>query len=832
MSEPFFEPGRRSNCLFSPDLFCDVFRHASPTGVFEFLCDLQPQMVGVILPASEGAAGERWDQIYRRIAAVWEERTLGFRCVRIDAEGWSQPRPCSACEIARRAQVVVIDVTRGDERAGSFKEMAHRSERTLAPLRELPGGRVPRKRIILISCGPVALPPHERRTFHFIDYANAAGEPDLDLLGKRLQAAIAEMELFATGEFFSFDEKDFTGAGGRAPARFDVRDIVILGPPVPQKLQAAVQPPAESPRAALTAAGRLARAGSHAAALRALQRIGTTAADGERPRLRALAADCAAHLTTREIAQAYFQPEGMAAGARLALSEWQPGSPFESALLTVGDPGLKKLLGAATLPIYAGERITTKAAQELQVELAARPDGCRTALVVAAESEEAAGRLLAESRDDTMRLIEVRRRDLEAAEIERPRPVDYLAGRLDGRYGRGGDLFLQDANCVACGPHAFFGHAELLAALGGRLQSGEIFAIFGLPRAGKSSLLAELRRRSAADGCLAVLVDLQQFRSSRLGDLYHFIGRAVRRELEERHSAAWQALNMGGRALFSPAAAVEDGWRGTLAEDLGALASALRDHPELRLPGLVLLFDDVDRILPDPVRGPAGSGGLDGIHDLLEELRLLAEHEVGVGMAGFGAGLRQALTAVGSPLAGRILLQPLGSLSAAECGQMVRAIGGEMYRYFPDATLREVLRASGCDPCLTRYLCSTVLEAEGAAPGLVRPAQGLVRPEVVGFGIQYFLRSPGLCAKLGRSFHRFARVWPDEAGLLHHVAVSRSVEDTIDSAGLEGDGRLAAALPESLQNLCEHGLLERVETDRYRISIGLLHHWLRQESGI
>jgi hypothetical protein len=850
MSTGFFEPGKRSHCLFTPELWCEPFKYGTPAGFVEFLCNLEPQTVGVILPAPPGEAGEIWNHVYERIAKVWAHRSRGFRCFRVDADGWTQPRPCDACAIARGAQVVIVDVNHGDLRAIGFREMARTAEAALEALHNLQAGQVPRKRVILIGCGPMELPPHYLQVYDCIDYANANGEPDLDLLSTRMQEVAGAMELFELAEPICFFKEELhpepeEGAGPIDPAaalrspddllagdlaeELSDEDLVRVLDDLAATVRVKDPPqPARSSGEVLTEAEMLAASQAYAEAVRLLQGLGRFAAPREAHRLRQLAARCLANMNTREVAAAFFGAASPAGPSGLTLSAWGEGT-FPRAVLSVGDGALRQQLGAAAVPMVARERLTAADVEELRREPGAGSEPPpRAAILVAAECGEEAGRLLADWPEGGVRWVEVRRADLQEEPIERPRAVDYLRGRLGERYDRAGDLFVRGTTGVVCGAGSFFGHFQLLAGLEERLRAGQSFGVVGLPRSGRSSLLCQLRLQAAENGHLLVLVDLQRLLSRQPADLYRHVAHAVRQEVQRRYpagsypAARYPGLDLDRLELFSlPAGEAAQGLRGRLSDDLIALSSGLRAHADLGFHRLVLLFDEIERILPDRARGADSPAWA---RDFLDDLRQLADREIAIGMAGLAA-LKRALATEECPLGGgRVELLPLGALSAAECGEMVRTIGRGMYEYFADDSLAAILRAGGRHPRLTKYLCSAILEARSVA-------HRLVRCDEVERGIQAFLRTPSLCAKLARTFETCVRCWPDAAQVLPRIAAGKETDEGVGAGWIGARSRLGTPLDALLADLASHGLIEPTGSDRFRISIGLLHDWLRQESG-
>src|SRR4051812_35172614 len=318
--ENFFQPGKPSHCIFSPDLDCDVYQPFSLFAPADFLCKVVPLTVGVILPAPEGDAGKIWDEVYERIAKVWQDRQVGFSCLRCEPEAWAQVKPCDTCALAREAQVVILDLDRGNLRAESFRDMANASATTLQVIKASnPLELIPGKLVILISCGPTNLPPHVQRSFHCIDYADENGEPDLDLLTRQMEAIAHDAGLFQEGDVLSLDLSDLDApavSAAASPAEPDPEDLIrFLSDAEP----VSSVPPARTERDPLAEARRLMQSRSYDAALRVLQGAGEVA-PADRESWRALASTCLGHLSSREIVDTFY---GAARDhGRLSLSAW------------------------------------------------------------------------------------------------------------------------------------------------------------------------------------------------------------------------------------------------------------------------------------------------------------------------------------------------------------------------------------------------------------------------------------------------------------------------------------------------------------------------------
>jgi hypothetical protein len=815
--ENFFEPGKPSHCIFSPDLDCDVYQPFSPFAPADFLCKVEPLTVGVILPSPEGEDGRIWDAVYERIAGVWQSRQVGFRCHRSTPEAWVLAKPCAACALTREAQVVILDVGGGTLRTQSFRDMANASTTTLQMIKVMnPLGSIPGKLVILISCGPMNLPPHILRAFHCVDYAGADGAPDLALLTREMEAIAHDASLFQEGDLLSLDFSDMdnkvqppTTPAATAAAELSDDELVKFIPDTETSLPA---PAEQKRRDALAEARKLVQKKSFATALRELQSVGDLLA-AERAPWCELVSTCLGNLSSREIVDAFYGPGRDKRQPNL--SGWNTEGALSSAILNVDDTGVARQIGAAKVPLYAFDRLETETVEVIYRSLAASSAGAKTAITVARECDEAAGRKLLEAgfSNPSLRLIEVRLADVEEQILARSSAIDHLRERNRPVYRRESDPFLEGIHRVVCGNEAFFGREELLEILAGSVRAGKSFMVFGLPRAGKSSLLRQVMLRGRADGDLPVLVDLQSDPPRQLSELYHLVVRSVLQAVSDLDTASERSLDVDLRhlRLFSLSATdPASRFRSSFVDDLGQLAA---DLPETGR--LLLLFDELDLILP-----ARRSLGIDGYRDFLEQLRILAGQDRCVlGIGGFCAALRHEISEGDCPLDGRVHGLPLGILTDEECSLMIRSLGRRTYSYFRDDALAAIRRASGCDPLLAKYLSSAVLETCSTGVGLVDEAAARR-------GIELFLRSPNLRRRLARTFSRYSDYFSSEARLLRQLA-QESQDDRVDLTSFRKDRHVQESW---LKNLSDYGLIARLGTDQISIHGGLLREWLRQES--
>lgn len=849
----FFKPGERSRCSFTPEQWCDVFRFGSPTSVPDFLCDVEPQTVGVILPPGDGERGELWDRVYQRIVEVLGGGRFGFRCFRSRPEEWVAPRPCEACAMARGAQVVIIELDGGDVRAESFRDMAAASQQLLAGFRENPVFQVPDKRVVLIHHIPVKMTPAVRESLHVIDYAGDHG-PDLD----RLEEGLRNLDwtaLFHEGEPFKLPESEFEldvaipkpGGDDGAPAAASPR------PAPPDADEGSEREPtdgieirilpgdlgvesADAPGEidSLVAAEARLEAGEPAAALRLLLGAGLRGNEG----WHALIDRILGARDALPVLEGFLTAASADGTGPIRLSEWSDGA-IPATTLELAE-GLGGKLGRS-LPLFVCRRLDAAAAAAVVEAITGRrgepgegAGGPTPVLVATVESEEPARRRLAElwHSEPAARCIEIRYHELTAAIRGGVAAPEFLRDQFQRRYSRSHDPYLAGIHRLARSPD-FFGREDALERLCRLVAEGTAFAVCGLPRSGKTSLIHRLAETMEREGSLVVPVDLRRLSQRSAADVHHLLAISLEEALVRRYPESHfsrgrhRALDLGRRALLGkllkqpepvPSAALVN----ELSEVIGALA---KDRA-LKVDRLVLIYDEVEALIPHSAES---SPAADGPMPILEELDRLSRAEgLGIGLTGFGVRLHRELARPDCPLAGVVQVR-IGGLDALAFEAHIRALGHRMQRYFADEGLAAISRASGRHPWLARYLCSTVLEARGVSEESERPIdRESVEGSQVESGLTVFLRSPNLCHKLAGIFREVERCDRDVAALLRVIAAEVTVDKSVDRSWLASKSRLQEpALGHLLDGLCEYGLLERVPGDEYRMQTGLLHQWLR-----
>jgi hypothetical protein len=851
MEPSFFQVNQRSRCFFTPDSWCDLFDSTSPVGPLEFLCNTTAQRVAVVLPSPPGEAGRLWDSVFSRIAAVWEDRRIGFRCERVNAEAWTSQQPCPACTLVRTAQVVILDVQPGNQRAASFRDLAISAFGMLKGYKEaFQADRLPRRKIICMHCGPALLPPHYATLFDVLDYADAQGRPDLDKLQQQMAAIAHSATLFDAAPAISIhfdnppaaDDKPAVSDTPVAPPGVDIR---ILGesaapveePAAPAAMGVVVREVRDRLKFLDTLSNPVSGRYEYKAVTEALALIKESrfieaihvlnaASDGDEPEIRSarkgMVMECLDNITPAEIVTEFFASDPMLKTS-LSLSTWNNarlmGSTVGIASLSVWASDLRNMLGAR-VNVWLLDELQADEVKTLGQELKAAGGGA--ALLVSARSSAQVfpvGVLVAQFREDTpaAHLIELRLDDLKRQISDRAQVLDYLRLQVEEHLLDVAQLYRKSSERLVFKDNEFFGREELIDSLIRHFVDGNSFAVFGLRRSGKSSLLHRLELINKLDDHLIALIDLTIPPDS-ADELYYRVATGIRTTVESKYPPAiypksvFPTLDVKRLDLFRLDPESSAGtFRNCFVKDLGELLSGLAAS-KIKFQKLILLFDELEKIIPDEI---TENRGIDEYRHFLAQLRALLNHpRLMVGMVGYGPLLEQEFRDHDGPLYSQLQLLPLGMLTREECSKMVRSLGGARVDW-TDASLEAVFHATGGDPRFTKYLCAEILSVRP------RPNRGRgVGITEVQLGVDSLLTSVDMRQRLLRQLTAFARFYPGEAGLVEQIA-SEAVPDAGVDIGWE-DGR---------RRLIDYALIE-ARGRSARLRCGLLHRVLRERMSI
>jgi hypothetical protein len=822
MAENLFEPGKKSQCMFAPNLGCDYWKPSSePVAPFEFFCDIIPETVLVVLPVDEGKKDRTWQNVFSTIERVWEAPDIGFTCVNTDVGAWIEEKPCSACRRVRQAQVVVLEYQGDNTRATAFRDMALGSQQSLQVMSNfLPA---PKKRIIVINSTRAVPPPHFKRVFDWIDYAGADGSPDLAILRSEMERIARLPDLALSNAAVRHgpqpEADDAVASQIRfvnhpvSPSNVVVKDdegefeMNFLGtepvaPEVPLPERPRVprieieKTPAVVRTASIAHARELANEKKYAAAFRELV-AAEKAGAGERE-VRDLEHELVTAMPAGDLADVYFSGLTTRPRASYLKLRWNPGSPSEG-LLTVEGGEIEGF--GPTLYLYAADGLDDAAAEKLRASARAHAESGHPVLIVVGECNPSICEKFAGLRNH--KVFEIHVPDLRRWALSRKPVTDGLRERRRDRYQRSEDLFLRGIQGPVGSEERFFGRQTLLDRLQGSLRTGGGFVVHGLPRSGKSSILWRLAR-SGTNGSLRAVVDLQNCVVDESPDLYVRTLRAIREAaLASGLAVAEWAEVTEGNKLFSltPAAPVTR-FHDEFEAGIKELVSSLRRRDEL-FERIDLLLDDLGSLTP-----------LTTQTFLKQVVKLKQQGLLAVGVSASAFSLQRELHE--SPLQEISEFFAVG-LEDEECVEMIRGIGHLMYSYFDDEAVDEMIRASGGHPLLVRSLCSVVLETKNG--------NTIVGGQAVKKGIESAMAMKSVRQWLERTIQDVDR----------HLPSGKALLEAMVQADGAANGRRARpqnldygspAFERNLSMLRDYGFLP--SAGGFQLRIGLLKRWIQQ----
>jgi hypothetical protein len=263
----------------------------------------------------------------------------------------------------------------------------------------------------------------------------------------------------------------------------------------------------------------------------------------------------------------------------------------------------------------------------------------------------------------------------------------------------------------------FFGRDRPLAQLRDAIGSATPTGVFGLRKVGKTSLLKETQRRAIDQGDVVVYIDLLTVPSdvSDCSWLYWKLAGELRRATTHLPlpQLRWR---LGG--VFADFLDIPAGFPIATAfdSDVGKLLNIIRTariHPK---PRLIILLDEIERLLPTFL----GKAGFGGFFDFFSYLRGVSqEHsEFILIITGANASLSETaqLDRRDNPVFNYFKEVYLPPLEPVECTLMMRELGRGMGIRFSHDAYDCVFRLTGGHPFFARQLCSFVAERKKERP--------------------------------------------------------------------------------------------------------------------
>jgi hypothetical protein len=416
-------------------------------------------------------------------------------------------------------------------------------------------------------------------------------------------------------------------------------------------------------------------------------------------------------------------------------------------------------------------------------------------------------RLETKENDRTAAIVPIAQSDI------REPVLDGLRSALD-RWLFRRDLFAGNRPVVG---RRFFGRDKPLAELRDAIASSSSAGIFGLRKVGKTSLAQECQRRSLETGDIALLIDLLEIPAdiNDCGWLYYTIAESMRAGMHNlaahHHVVRDFKWRLAGQFLdyldvppnFRIASAFDS--------DLSRLLQVLSQLTLTPKPKLVLLLDEVERILPTAI----GKAGLEGFFDFFSYLRGVSQRSGNFVLIVTGANTAIAEAAQFSgrdnPVFNFFREIYLPHLEAVECSKMIRILGTGMGIRFEKEAATLIFGLTGGHPFFARQLCSFIAGRHRERPLLVNKAM------VDGIAGEY-LDSRG--ADLDEIVQRLKRDFPDELRVCIALA---NAGGTLPLEDVRGVGTGTA----SLRHLTGYQIV-RHKDNKVSMAMALLTRWIQQ----
>jgi len=371
------------------------------------------------------------------------------------------------------------------------------------------------------------------------------------------------------------------------------------------------------------------------------------------------------------------------------------------------------------------------------------------------------------------------------------------------------DLFAVNSPVVG---RRFFGRDKQLAQVRDAISMGTCIGVFGLRKVGKTSLLKEAQRKALEAGNIVAFIDLLTLPDG-VADA-SWIYWKIASQLAEQcprlgiHNIRWQ---LGGK--FSNFLEIPAGFPIPLAfdADLGSILRALRLSALNPNPKVVVLLDEIERLLPNE----QGKVGFTGYFDFLGYLRGMAQQssDFVVVVTGANAAVAEVGQFAGrdNPVFNFFSEMYLPLLQPEECDLMIQSLGRGMGLRFNDAALHQIYELTGGHPFFARHLCSYIAEQCADRPLVV--SQGLV----TGL-IDCYME---FCAShFAEITERLVRDYKDEFEILKVIAADSSITRLDQLRVRRPSGGMA------LKHLVGYQLVQ-LNGGEVSLSMELFRHWLK-----
>jgi predicted AAA+ superfamily ATPase len=357
----------------------------------------------------------------------------------------------------------------------------------------------------------------------------------------------------------------------------------------------------------------------------------------------------------------------------------------------------------------------------------------------------------------------------------------------------------------------FFGRGKPLAEIREAIASGSPAGVFGLRKVGKTSLLQETERRARENGDIVVYLDLLRLPAD-IKDMrwiYWKIGNELFNQITSSpiKGLTWR---LGGkfRDFLDVPKDYEVGTR--FDADITKILTALKTAPLHPRPKIVLLFDEVERLLPNRL----GKEGLSGFFDFFSYFRGVAQesNDFVLIVTAANASIAEAAQFDGrdNPVFNffREIYLPL--LEPTECATMLSTLGRGMGIRFDDQALQDIYRLTGGHPFLSRQLASFV-----ALRYRTRPLH--ITSKMIDDAINEYLEFSG--EDFSEILERLRRDYPEE------LTVFLSIANAARGVPIEEVRQAKNNANLTIKHLVGYQLV-KVDNNRIEPTIGLMSRWL------
>ena len=308
----------------------------------------------------------------------------------------------------------------------------------------------------------------------------------------------------------------------------------------------------------------------------------------------------------------------------------------------------------------------------------------------------------------------------------------------------------------------FFGREKPLAELRDAITNSTPTGVFGLRKVGKTSLLKETERRSSESGDIAIYMDLLRVPND-ISDTRWLYWKLATLLYEKWVNSNFSDIRWRLGGEFNDFFEIPENFPVATAfdADLTKILATLQNTSINPKPKIILLFDEIERLLPNSL----GKEGFKGFFDFIGYLRGVSQEtdDIVVIITGANAAIAEASQFNGrdNPVFNFFKEIYLQLLEPNECKLMIKSLGRGMGLRFNEDACNKIFSLTGGHPFFTRQLCSFI-----AMQITERPASISIS-KVRSFVDQYLEFS-------GKDYQeiidRFSRDYPQERDLCLEIA--------------------------------------------------------------